>query len=76
MGCRVPTHGTNPGSVVEMTMLTCPNCRSAQGQSLDRLLSHDKVNYYICAECGHLWTVAKEGPIQVKEVAPRPTSVV
>ena len=52
-----------------MAKLPCPKCNAHQGQSLADLLCHDRLDYFLCAKCGHLWTIARDGTGRVAEVA-------
>ncbi len=51
-----------------MTAHICPNCGQAQGQSLSALIVKEKIDYYLCAKCGTLWTVTHNGQDVIEDL--------
>ena len=54
-----------------MAKLSCPNCRRDTAQTLNQLLDHACFEYFLCARCGHVWAVAKDGSGRTEDLTPR-----
>jgi uncharacterized Zn finger protein len=51
-----------------MPPLPCPVCADFTARKLDGPSELVTVDYYRCAECGHVWTTAKGDPSTVQHV--------
>jgi uncharacterized Zn finger protein len=51
----------------------CPACGAVRLRKLDAPSEFASVNYYRCAECGHVWTTAKDDSGKITHVTDLPT---
>ena len=51
-----------------MSAHICPNCGLPEGQSLSALIVEEKIDYYLCAKCGTLWTVTHNGKDVIEDL--------
>jgi transposase-like protein len=53
----------------------CPACRSIRAQSLEGTTKDAMVDYYRCADCGHVWSLKKDTPdAEPRNMTPLPDS--
>jgi transposase-like protein len=54
----------------------CPNCRSSRSRHLRESSDQAAVNYYLCQDCAHVWSIGRTGEHEVRNVTPvvEPTS--
>jgi len=50
----------------------CPRCGTDTPRLVESASQIATVNYYRCALCGHVWTVAKDGTGNIHHVTPMP----
>jgi predicted RNA-binding Zn-ribbon protein involved in translation (DUF1610 family) len=68
MASRPPT-GVGLWPSTPMPVLSCPNCRGLTPRELESS-ARAMVNYYRCADCGHVWTTDKKSNEIVSHVTP------
>ena len=52
----------------------CPCCGANTPRLVESVSQIATVNYYRCALCGHVWTVAKDGSERIHHVTPLPAT--
>ena len=50
--------------------MTCPNCQASEPRWLETTSQAAWVDYYRCDDCGHVWTVSRDGERRITNVTP------